>query len=299
MQQYKLFNTSLYNEWSLYYFHKIIKYNNIDNNLLSRNKNINENTVLLNLDYNWNINCLYENPSISHTFLEKNFTNRLININSKVKNITYTINDAILENNNINVFSLNKNIVWNDILENPSFNWDFDYLSENTNIKIENIIENKDLDWSYFRIMSNPIFNISDLDKIPKLKKFRTEYFLNPNFDLYEYMNFFGKNNIEEIDYLIHFNKEFNIKIYNDIISEFPEYNFDYAYLLDKKNLDIDFLLLFYENKDLDNNAMYYLSQNPNLTFDFIDNNKYNWNFKYMSKNDFDRQREIFLTNAL
>jgi hypothetical protein len=305
MDNYSLYNSYQYNIWSSIFFDKIIKYN-INNKFLSSNKNINENTVIKNLNFNWNLVYLSRNPSISFHFLE--YLIRMDKIeysesdldcyyNNICKNPTYTIKNALNEKKNINnlyTYSLNTSIKWDDIINNMDFNWNFRYLSKNRNISFQNIIDNLHFDWNYNEIIKNPIFNIKDIYKLPKLKKYASEYYENPNFDFNEYISFFEINHCSQINRSIYRNENISIKIMNDIVKLFPEFNIEYDLLSDKKNIDFDFIFSNNYNWDI-----FYLSQNPNLTFNIIDNYDYRWEYQYMAYNTFDKQREITLSNII
>lgn len=318
MYNYCYYNSEEYNLWSCIFFDKINKYN-INSRFLSSNKNINENTVIHNLDYKWDLINLSKNPSISFDFLENLIKKDKINYdeidlhsyyNNICKNPTYTLENAINEKNNIinsYTYSLNPCVTWNDIINNKNFPWDFHYLSRNRNISFQNVIDNSNqninyseviknsnnnlyFDWDYSEIIKNPIFNIKDIDKIPKLKKYKLEYFENPNFDLYEYIKIFPIKDSSEISRSIYRNENFSIKLLEDLIKLFPDFEIEYDLLGDKKNIDFDFI--FSNNYNWD---FHYISQNPNLTFDIIYNNDYNWDFTYMSLNTFDKERKLFL----
>ena len=301
MDKYILFNSNRYNEWSIFFFNYIKKYN-INNKFLSINRNINENTVISNLDFKWNLVNLCKNPSISFNFLENIIKKDKIDYsesdlycyyNNICKNPTYTIKNVLNEEfnkNNIYTYSLNPSIKWIEIINNKDFKWNFRYLSRNRNISFQNILDNSNYDWHYSELIKNPIFNIKDLFKLPKLKKYLNDYYENPNFDLIEYSQIIPINNYLEINRSIYRNENFNFKMINDLKILFPEFEIEYDLLGNKKNIDFDFILSNNYDWDID-----YLSQNPNLTFDIID--KYNWNFSYMSFNTFDKQRELYVEN--
>ena len=294
-------NSNKYNDWSKFFFNKIKKYN-INNKFLSINKNINENTVLLNLDFKWNLVNLCKNPSISFIFLEYIIKNDKIEYsesdlscyyNNICKNPTYTIENALHEKYNIDnlyTYSLNPSIIWDDIINNKNFNWNYGYLSRNRNISFENIIQNIHFDWNYNEIIKNPIFNIKDIYKLSRLKKYAYEYYENPNFNINEYISIIPINNSNKINRCIYRNENLSIKMLSDIISLFPDFVIEYELLGDKKNIDLNYILSNNYNWD-----MHYISQNPNLTFDIIDNYDYQWDFKYMSYNTFDKERTIYM----
>lgn len=301
MENYIKYNSEKYNDWSNIFFEKIKKYK-INNKFLSINKNINENTVSSNLDFKWDLVNLCKNQSISYNFLEYLIKNDKIEYsesqlycyyNNICKNSTYTIQNVLNEKYNIDnlyTYSLNPSIVWDDIVNNKTFNWNFGYLSRNQNISFQNIVENKNFNWNYNEIIKNSIFNIKDIYKLPRLKKYVSEYFENPNFDMNEYMSMNRINNLTEINSCIYRNENLSMKILNDIILLFPDFIIEYELLGDKKNIDFNFIFSNNYNWDL-----HYISKNPNLTFNIIDNYDYEWDFKYMSYNTFDKERTIYL----
>ena len=302
MDNYILYNSDKYNVWSSIFFNKIGKYN-INNKFLSSNKNINENTVMSKLSFNWNLVHLSKNPSISFYFLEYLIKMDKIEYsesdlycyyNNICKNPTYTIQDALNEKNNINnlyTYSLNTSIKWDDVINNKKFQWNFGYLSRNKNISFENILNNLHFDWNYNEIIKNPIFNIKEINKLPRLKKYALEYYENPNFDFNEFISIFPINDYSEINRSVYRNENISIKILNDITNLFPNFDIEYDLLGDKKNIDFDFIFSNNYNWNI-----FYLSQNPNLTFNIIDNYDYDWNYQYMAYNTFDKEREIILS---
>ena len=289
--------TEKYNKWSLYFFEKINKYK-IDNRYLSINKNINENTIDKHIEYKWNLKGLCDNPSISYEYLQTIIKNDRIDYTecelyyykqNICKKSTYKIEDALNETDkdiNISKLSLNNNIKMEDI--EKDIKWDYGYLSRNKNLKIEYVLENMDKNWDFRAIVRNPIFHISCKNRT--LLRCKNEYFENPNFDLYEYISEIPIKSYLEINRSIHNNENIDKKMINDINTMYPEFEFNYELLGDKKNFDFDYILSENQNWNV-----YYLSQNPNISFELIDNEIYEWNYKVMSLNTFDREREKYI----
>jgi hypothetical protein len=294
--------TEEYKEWSLYFFEKIKKYE-IDNKLLSYNKNINENTINKNIEYKWNLKGLCENPSISYEYLKRIIKSERIDYTESelyyykqniCKKSTYKIEDALNETDkdiNISKLSLNNNIKWENIENNKDIEWDYGYLSRNKNLKIEHILENMNRKWDFGAIVRNPIYHISCKNKT--LLRCKNEYFENPNFDLYEYKSIIPIKSYLDINRSIHRNKNINKKMIKDINILYPEFEFDYELLGDKKDFDFNYILS--ENRNWN---IYYLSQNPNISFEIIDNGMYNWDYQIMSLNTFDKERDKYIKNS-
>ena len=298
-----MYNSKEYNKWSIYYLNEIIDKNKINIFYLSENININENTINKNLDIKWKINKLCNNNALSYNYLEDmikkdkiEYTeNELLQYNYNIcKNINYSLSDALKDKNtnkNLDKFSLNRNVNWEDIENNILFNWNFGYISRNKNINIDNVLNNLQFDWDFGAIVRNPIFHISDVIKCRSLFRRSNEYFMNPNFDLFEYMEYIKINDYLGINRDIHSNKNFNLKMHDDIKKNFPEFIFDYSLLGDKKNITINYILSnpMY-NWDINN-----ISLNPTITIELIKNDKYEWNYYNLCKNTFDLEREKYI----
>lgn len=287
-------------KWSNYFFNKIKKYN-ISIKKLSANINITENTIENNKEYNWNIKGLCLNDNISYQYLENIIKNEKIDYTENdlfyykqniCKKSSFTIKDAIINYNNVDIskLSLNNSIKWDDIKNYPNIQWDYSYLSINKNIDLDNILENMNKGWDFGAIVRNQIFHISNIKKNKTLMRRKYEYFENPNFDLYEYINEVPIQNYKDINISIHDNENFNIKMLNDIKKLYPEFVFDYSLLGNKKNINFNYILSHNENWDI-----LYLSLNPNISFELIDNKQYDWNFDNISLNTFDKERDKYL----
>jgi hypothetical protein len=322
MEEYKKINSEKGNKWSLYFYEKIKEYE-IEERLLSYNKNINENTVNKNIEYKWNIKGLCENVSISYEYLEKIIKYERIDYSENdlyyykeniCKKSTYTIKEALkdIEMNrsfsldsslfsevitkektnqlNQSKISLNKNIKWEDIENNKEINWDYGYLSRNPNIKLENILENMNRGWDFNAIIRNGIFHISEINKNKTLLRCKNEYYENPNFNLYKYREYIPIKSYLEINRSIHRNENINVKMIKEFNELYPEFDFDYELLGDKKGIDFDYILS--ENKNWN---IYNLSQNPNISFNLLDNGQYKWDYKSLTLNTFDKEREKYI----
>lgn len=286
-------------KWSNYFFNIIIKYNiNIKN--LSSNINITEDTIENNKEYNWSIKGLCMNDSITYKYIENIIKNERIDYSENdllyyhqniCKKPSYTIEDA-LKNNifDISKLSLNNSIKWNDIKNYQNINWQYGYLSRNKNIELNNVLENMNKEWDFGAIVRNPIFHISNIKKNKSLMRRKHEYFENPNFDLYEYINECPIQDYKCINRSIHDNEGFSIKMLNDINYLYPDFIFDYSLLGNKKNINFNYILSHNKNWN-----SFYLSLNPNISFELIDNKQYNWNFDNISLNTFDKEREKYL----
>jgi hypothetical protein len=319
-------------DWSLYYFDFIKNY--LDENIhkkkhlfnLSKNENVTENTILNNLHIKWNINGLCQNPNLSVYFIkdiiekekiectEREYDDYKNNLsrNPNFKLEYFDLDD--FKNIKKDTFSLNPNVKWEDIEKTVDFNinnriyiqplnefpWNFEYLSSNQNITLENIISTQYFLWNNEEIIKNPIFTINDFQyEIFRYKKNNIAYFQNPNFDFIEYIQLFPIHNIcdDIYDYYMYKNDNFTIKTHDDILHYFPDYEFDYSLLSNKKNISLEYIFQ-YPNRNWFHNGKYL--KNPHITFDFLIQNQYHINNKdYISENKFTKQKEIYIKNRL
>jgi hypothetical protein len=300
MEEYKEMNKEEKNIWCEKYINKMKEYNKkeINMKILSRNKNINEEIVKNHKELKWNIVNLCENPSISYKLIDEMIKKERIEYTEnelylykkkRYKNGNYIIGEEKIDDLDISNLSLNKNIKWEDIENNKDIKWDYGYLSRNTNIKIENILENMGRGWDFGEIMRNPILEISKIDNKTLLRQ-KKEYFENPNFELKSYMEKEEIKSYLDINRSIHRNKNISIKILNEIVEKYPEFEIDYELLGDKRKIEINYILSKNENWN-----MYYISQNPNLRFEFIERNKYEWDKEGILLNTFDKERKEFV----
>jgi hypothetical protein len=288
-------------KWSNYFFNKIKKYN-INIKKLSENINITEKTIENNKEYKWNIKGLCINDNISYKYLENIIKNEKIEYTENdlyyyqqniCKKSSYNIEYAIInEKYDISKFSLNNSFKWEDIENYSIIDWNYSYLSKNKNIKLNNVLENINKGWDFGAIVRNPIFHISNIKKNRSLMRRKNEYFENPNFDLYEYINECPILDYKEINRSIHHNENFSLKMLNDINNLYSDFFFDYGLLGNKKNIDFNYI--FRHNKNWD---IFYLSLNPNINFELINNNNYEWNFDNISLNTFDKEREKYINS--
>jgi hypothetical protein len=286
-------------EWSVYFFEKMIKYE-IEDGLLSYNKNINEKTIDENIEHKWKLKGLCENPNISYEYLKKVIKNEKIDYTESelyyykqniCKKSTYTIKDALKETDNeinLSKLSLNPNVKWEDIENNKEISWNYGYLSRNSNIKLSNICEHMNMNWDFNAIVRNPIYHISCPNKT--LIRCKKEYFENPNFNLNEYMSIIPIKSYLEIEHSIHNNENISKEMIKDINENYSEFEFDYELLGDKKNIDFNYILSENRNWNISN-----ISLNPNISFELIENGNYNWDYKNISLNTFDKEREKYI----
>lgn len=288
-------------QWSEYFFEKMNKYE-IEEGLLSYNKNINQKTIDKNIEYNWKLKGLCENPSISYEYLKKVIKNEKIDYTKSelyyykqniCKKSTYTIKDALKdidEEINLSKLSLNPNVKWEDIDNNKEISWNYGYLSRNSNIKLSNILDHMNRNWDFNAIVRNPIYHISFPNKT--LIRCKKEYFENPNFNLNEYMSIIPIKSYLEIECSIHSNENISKEMIKDINENYPEFEFDYELLGDKKNIDINYILSSNQNWNISN-----ISLNLNISFELIENGNYNWDYKKMLLNTFDKEREKYINS--
>jgi hypothetical protein len=192
--------------------------------------------------------------------------NLLIFLYNKYKNEYWNYDDLSLNPNitwniiinnpdkpwNYAFLSKNINITWNIVKNNPNKEWDYNYLSSNPNITWNIVKNNLDKNWNYDYLSLNP--NITwDIVKNNLDKKWNYDYLsFNPNIT-WEII----QNNPDKPWNYWNFSENPNITW--DIIQNNPNMNWNYKNLNLNINITVDFILL---------------SDNPNITLKMIKNNK-------------------------
>lgn len=155
---------------------------------------------------------------------------------------------------------------------NPEFKWDYFYISENKTLTSEYVLSHMDKNWSWENIFDNPNidYNILTESKV----------------DLSDKMN-------DSINGEIHYDKLFKnisssfIKKYKDIfLSNEPIFNtFHMLGIITLQDIEKDpDLIVDYQ----------YFSENPNLTIDYVINNKDEpWDLRRLSRNKVFKMKDI------
>lgn len=189
-----------FKQWSLHWWYEVVIKNNIFlYNELSENENLTLEIVKENLDKNWNYNYLlmnksfmwediqyiYEYQNMNDTFsdtyisLNPNITMDIV-INNPQHNWEYIF---IIQNKNIKLedikkylsifekknnfiidfLSLNENITWEQVVQNPEIKWSYDFLSSNKNITLDIIKANPDKNWNFNCLSRNLSITWNDI----------------------------------------------------------------------------------------------------------------------------------------
>ena len=250
---------------------------------LSKNPNITMEDVKNNPDKPWVLYGLSKNPNITMEYVNNNPDNwDWYNLSC---NPNITLNDFLDNPDNpwdLFEFSFNPSITIKDVLDNPFIHWDWKRLSKNSSITIEDIKDNPGKPW-YWSVLGQSNLKVNIIKKLLELfpdKPWDWELLTtNPNID-YDYI----KDHPEfpwEMDKL-HLNPTIPFKLLvenniipenNDIIDAFgSSYNIS---LQDIKN-----------NPDIHWDWKYGISYNPNVTKEFIIENKNkDWDFLGVSRN--------------
>jgi hypothetical protein len=158
------------------------------------------------------------------------------------------------------------------ILNNPKFPWNFQLLCSHPNITWQLINEYNYLFNDYYEISGNP----------------------NITWDIV-------KNNNDKQWNFIKLTVHKNITL--TIILNNPNYPWDYFNLINNPNITLNDIvqnpniLPKYEELPY-HNSFNYLGKNTNIRFrDVINNPELKWNYKYLSQNSFDFERDTFIRN--
>jgi hypothetical protein len=99
---------------------------------ISLNPNITMNNVINNPQHNWEYIFIIQNKNIKLEDIKK-----YLSIFEKKNNFL------------IDFLSLNENITWEQVVQNPEIKWSYDFLSSNKNITLDIIKANPDKNWNF------------------------------------------------------------------------------------------------------------------------------------------------------
>lgn len=214
-----------------------------DNYYLSMNENITYDIVKNNTNIKWHYGVFSHNPSILwNDFINDKYHGWVTNAFGYHKSVTFDIILNNLDILDVRFFSSNPNLVLQNVLDYPHFNWDFYEISKHPNITFEMIIQNKYLKWNYNGIFQNP--NLSWDIICEYEKKIKWNY------------NILSLNSIITWDIVKNnLNKKWSFKYLSsnknitwDIIINNPEYKWDLIEFLENPNLTL-FSLEYIMNK--------------------------------------------------
>ena len=158
---------------------------------LSSNVCINTELVLNNIQYDWNLEKLYGNPSFDLNYLDT--VNQMFSQIMSEKILNWVLDNPNLKMEIIekykhlfdfyNVRSLSKfkNLSLQFIIDNQNLRWNWDYISEyNSNLTIE-FIEQFSYVLNFVLLSKNPCVTLDIITKYPKLKWDIKVFSLNPS----------------------------------------------------------------------------------------------------------------------
>ena len=259
---------------------------------MSSNITLNINHILLNATKSWHWYFISLNESITmndvknNLHLPWNYRQLSSNPNLTIKFVKKTINKQW----NWNAISCNKAITMDDVRYNQHLPWSYISLSKNPNLTIEFVTENlrnkkgsKMIPWDWNLITYNEAITMDDILNNPRLPWCYEWLPLNPNLTLDFVVNHLDNN----------WNWNWtNISCHEEIsMDDFRKYLYpprnlvlplDYESLSENPNLTIDFVL---ENlsKPWDYS---FVTSNKSITIeDICQNPQLNWRFKKMSHN--------------
>lgn len=292
-------------EWSLYYYKKILETYETSRNMklcyenmchLHFNSNITWNTVKTLEHEKWNYDALSFNPNITWEIVQQN--------PDKPWNYSY--------------LSMNPNITWEIVKNNKHMKWDYYYLSRNKNITIDIIHEEDDEKWSMSMFCrNNPNIDIEIFKKY-KLHRFSLFFASNPRLKwtdiLDNYETFCNTAGILTSEVSL------NPNITWEIVQSHPDIQWNWDML--SLNPNITWEIIQQNPNDPWNWEL--LAKNPNITWEIIQQNPdKHWDIKMFSENpnisfenvmemkeqkyffgglfanSFDREREMFLRNKM
>ena len=207
IEKQKLLYKIYFKQWSWHWWYEVVIKNNIFlYNELSENENLTLEIVKENLDKKWNYNSLLMNESftwedIQFIYEYKNmkkyfFSDTYISLNPNItldivfNNPTYNweyiyiiqnknikLDDVkkylpILEKKNnfiIDFLSINENITWEQVIQNPQIKWSYDLLTSNKNITLNIIKANPDKNWNFSYLCRNLSITWDDIVSNPQI----------------------------------------------------------------------------------------------------------------------------------
>ena len=236
---------------------------------ISANPNITQKDVEDNNE-NWDQEGLHRNPNIG----DYNVGDNKWNLNYLIKQGGYlTIQKLLSEIKSNNIVdwkkvSANPGISLKNILDNPRLPWDWKYISMNPSITIEDVKNNHRRPWVWSELGNNNL-NVNILKKLTSVFLGRSwdwnELTINPNIDL-DFIK--SKPNYPWVKNFLYLNPTipFKVLIENDMILEIDDDGFGESYNISLKDIT--------ENKNIGWDWYNGISYNPNVTEEFINDNK-------------------------
>jgi len=207
IEKQKLLYKIYFKQWSWHWWYEVVIKNNIFlYNELSENENLTLEIVKENLDKKWNYNSLLMNESftwedIQFIYEYQNmkkyfFSDTYISLNPNItldivfNNPTYNWEYIyIIQNKNINLddvkkylpilekknnfiidfLSINENITWEQVIQNPQIKWSYDLLTCNKNITLNIIKDNPDKNWNFSYLCRNLSITWDDIVSNPQI----------------------------------------------------------------------------------------------------------------------------------
>ena len=218
--------------------------------------------------------------------------------------------------------SLNPNIKFADIIQYRYFNWNWRYVSSRDDLDFNFVFDNINLSWDWYQLSGNKNLTLEILDKNIDLNWDWEMVSVNPK------LTFTNPEKYPMIDFYYlsqNVNLTFDVVLNNldnnwdfDQLSSHPNLTFDFLfnhidiiewnwYLLSKhQNLSLDIIQEYFNLNYYDHiNSVHKwdmkgLSENPNLTIDFIITNyTENWDWKLISRNDMNISKGKYLKSKL
>ena len=229
---------------------------------------------------------------------------------------------SIFKNWNFDFLSLNPNIKFVDIIQYRYFNWNWRYVSSKDDLDFNFVFDNINLSWDWYQLSGNKNLTLEILDKNIDLNWDLEMVSVNPK------LTFTNPKKYPMIDFYYlsqNVNLTFDIVLNNldnnwdfDQLSSHPNLTFDFLfnhidiiewnwYLLSRhQNLSFDIIQEYFNLNHHDHiNSVHKwdmkgLSENPNLTIDFIiRNHTENWDWKLISRNEMNISKGKYLKSKL
>jgi hypothetical protein len=193
----------------------------------------------------------------------------------------------LLDDDNIESFSSNPHITFQDIINNPQLAWNSYHVSRNPNITIDIVLSNLNYDWNWDMLSGNESISFRDILDNPQLPWNMKYIYSKPDLTI-EYV----KKNISlastsKLDFYL-LSKNPGIT-FHDILSN-PQIKWNWQGVALNPNVTFDDMLT-HRNKFLDS----WFSDSPNITMEnVLANPDIQWNWQYLSRNP-----KITWTNVL
>jgi hypothetical protein len=243
---------------------------------ITANPNISMKTIEENPDWPWVTNNICDNPNITWDFYKNKLPMMYANNKKDIKFRNYKKINALFDQK-----KLSKTLPWQIIEENIDLHWDWISVAQNSNVILDNL-------------------NLY----ITKFNKASFIHFtMNPNFARVDQALYFHNTNFTNWCYV-----SMSPYLDSNFIKNNPSYDWCYLSFLRYQNLEfiesyvmkgLDFEKGIYKNSFLifDEECVEYLSQNPNLTIEFIRRYPdFNWNWHFITEGP-NMTMEIIMAN--